>query len=155
MISPETLRYYPFFGGLDDDQLKAIAMIAEEVDFQGGETLFHAGDPAVDLYFLETGSVDLYYPVQETPSGGEPSGILVGEINPGEPFSISALIEPHILTSTARVSRPSRVIKINARKLRRLFKTNPRMAYLLTRRVARVALERLQATHTQLAAAWA
>ena len=39
MISPEILRRYPFFGFMTDAELKAVAMIAEEVSYKEGETL--------------------------------------------------------------------------------------------------------------------
>ncbi len=153
MISTELLRHYPFFGYLDDLRLKSIAMIAEEVALANGETLFYEGKPADALYFLEEGCVDLYYTVSESPSLGFQEGIPVGEINPGEAFSISALIEPYILTSTARVSKPSRVIKIDAKALLDLFKTDKRLAYLMTHQAAKAVIERLQTTRIQLAAA--
>jgi CRP-like cAMP-binding protein len=154
MISTELLRHYPFFGSLNDDQLRAIAMIAEEVTLENGETLFQEGQPADALYFLEEGCIDLYYTVVESPSLGFQEGIPVGEINPGEAFSISALIEPHILTSTARASKPGRMIKIDAKALLQLFKTDQRLAYLMTQQAAKAVFERLHTTRVQLAAAW-
>ena len=36
MISPELLYRYPFFGGLDNSQVKAIAMIAQEIFLDNG-----------------------------------------------------------------------------------------------------------------------
>jgi CRP-like cAMP-binding protein len=155
MISPETLRQYPFFRFLSDADLRAIAMIAEEEEVEAGKTLFHKGEPADNFYILQDGCIDLYFTTGGSPSVDVDKGILVGEINSGEPFSISALIEPHILSSTAYVSRPSRIIKINAQALREMFKKNRRMAYLLTYQAAKAAIERLYATRVQLAAAWA
>ena len=49
MVSPELLRRYPFFGFLDATQLKAMAMIAEEVEPQTGEDLFETDQPATAL----------------------------------------------------------------------------------------------------------
>ncbi|MGE5225113.1 MAG: Crp/Fnr family transcriptional regulator [Omnitrophica WOR_2 bacterium] len=155
MISPERLRQNPFFGGLTADQLRSIAMIAIEETHPSGTVLFEKGQPAEALYFLLEGCVDLYFTVSDSPPLDFPDGIPVGEVNPGEPFSISALIEPHILTSTARLSRPSRVIKIETTALFALFKKDKRLAFLLTQQAARAALERLEATRVQLAAAWA
>ncbi len=155
MISPERLRQNPFFRGLTDDQLRSIAMIATEETHPGGVILFEKGQPAEALYFLLEGCVDLYFTVSNSPPLDFPQGIPVGEVNPGEPFSISALIEPHILTSTARLARPSRVLRIETKALLALFKKDKRMAYLLTQQAARAALERLDATRIQLAAAWA
>ncbi len=152
MISPESLRRYPFFGNLTHAQLASIAMIATQETYPAGVTLFEKGLAAETLYFLEEGGIDLYYPAKGKKS---PKEILVSEINPGEPFSISALIEPFILTSTARTAKPSRIIQIEARALRALFRTDKHLAYLLTQQATKAAVERLDATRVQLAAAWA
>jgi CRP-like cAMP-binding protein len=155
MISPERLRFYTFFRSLNDAQLRAIAMIAEEETLPAGMTLFQKGHPAEALYFLEDGRVDLYYTIQDKIPSDIRKGISVGEINPGEAFSISALIEPNTLSSTAYVSRPSRIIKIKAKALRSLFDKDRKMAYLLTYQAAKEVINRLHATRIQLAAAWA
>jgi CRP-like cAMP-binding protein len=155
MISPELLRHYPFFRFLNESQLREIAMIAEEESIDSGLVLFHEGQTAAALYFLEEGHIDLYYAAGKINPSDSQKGIPVGEINPGEPFSISAVIEPYILTSTAFVSKPSRLIKIEAKPLRALFNKDLRLAYLLTYQAAKAAKERLFATRIQLAAAWA
>jgi CRP-like cAMP-binding protein len=155
MISPEILRKYPFFGLLDDRQLKEIAMLAEEIIYESGETIFHEGGPAAALYFLLDGCVDLFFTLGDKKSSSPLNGIPVGEINPGEPFSISALIEPHVLTATASTSVKSRVLRFDAQKLSSLFKQDRKLAYSLTYQAARAAMERLHASRIQLAAAWA
>lgn len=155
MISPEILRKYPFFGLLSDAELRAIAMIAEEETIDAGVTLFQTGNPADALYFLINGQVDLYYTASPETSDQVEEGILVDNVNPGEPFSISAVIEPHILSSGAYVAQPSQIIKIDAHALRALFEINRHMAYLLTCQATKVAIERLCATRVQLAAALA
>lgn len=152
MISPELLRQYPFFGHLDDHQLKSIAMIADEVTFEKNAKLFEEGEDASVLYFLLDGSVDLHYFGEEDGAVSQ-GGLPVGTINPGEPFAISAVIEPHIFTSTAIATKPSRAIKIDAIPLLDLFGQDRRMAFLLTRQAAKAAIERLNSTRVQLAAA--
>ncbi len=155
MISPESLRFYTFFGGLSNDQLQAIAMIATEETYTADSTLFEMGRPADKLYFLKEGCIDLYYASGEAISSHFPLGIPVGEVCPGEAFSISSLIEPYTLSSTARVAQPSRVIEIDAKALRTLFKKDKQLAYLLTKQAAQAVRGRLDATRVQLAAAWA
>ena len=155
MISPELLRRYPFFRSLTEVELRSIAMIAEEETIEGGVTLFRKGEAADALYFLQDGRVELYYPVSGAKSLDVENGILVADINIGEPFSISSLIEPHILSSTAFIARASRIIKIDAQELRKMFEKDRHMAYLLTYQATRAAIERLYATRVQLAAAWA
>jgi len=155
MISPEILIRYPFFGGLDDTHTKAIASIAQEDQLPNGVTIFYEGKPAKSLYFLVDGCVVLYYVGAGTILEKFQGGIPVGEINPGEPFGISAVIEPYILTSTARTAKPSRVVAIEAEPLRNLFKQDQRLAYLMMHKAAKAALERLNTARIQLAAAWA
>lgn len=154
MVSPELLRRYPFFGKLGEAQLVHVAMLAQEVIFESGEVIFTEGDPAEALYFLLEGYIDLYFKLAGQEPTTEP-GIPVGEINPGEPFGISALIDPFVLTSTARTPGTARVIKINAVELRSLFKTDRKLAYSLTEQAAQAALKRLHFARVQLAAAWA
>lgn len=155
MISPEKLRQHPFFRSLDDEQLRQVAMLAEEEIYEDGEVIFQEGEPATALYFLLDGYIDLYYTIAEMRHAAQEKGIPVGEINPGEPCGISALIEPYLLTSTARTNGVSRVLRLDAVKLRSLFAKDRRMAYLLTHQAAKAAIERLHATRVQLAAAWA
>lgn len=160
MISPELLRQYRFFGMLTESQLREIAMLTEEETYENGEVIFRAGEPANALYFLLEGSVDLEYAAAGMESAGMESasletGLPVGEINPGEPFGISALIEPYRLTASARTTRRCRALKLDARKLRALFEQDRRVAYLFTVQAAKAAIERLHDTRVQLAAAWA
>ncbi len=153
MISPELVRRYPFFGGLDDAQLKAIAMIADEVDCQTGATLFENDQAATALYLLLTGNVELFDVVTDRIDPALRKEFYVSDINPGEIIGISALVEPHRYTATARVVSPSCLLKMDAVALRALCEANPPMAANLMRQIARVAMERLHDTRVQLVAA--
>lgn len=155
MISPELLRRYPFFGLLEDAHLKELAMISDQVFFETGTVLFEEGQRADRFYFLIEGSVDLYYAASKWNLPEYQKGVPVGEINPGEPVAISALIEPYLLTASAYVGSPSQVITIDAVALRGLMEADCALKYGLTKQAARVVIDRLFATRTQLAAAWA
>jgi CRP-like cAMP-binding protein len=155
MISLETLRRYPFFAQLDENQLKELAMIAEEVSFKDGEVILEEGKQAESLYFLMKGAIDLYYTIEEGFSPQDSKQVFVYSINPGEPFGISTLIEPFVFTSTARSMRTSRVIQINVKALRALFEKDMKLENILLRRVSKAAIKRLHSTRVQLAAAWA
>ena len=153
MISPEILRRYPFFGLLDANQLRAVAMITDESDFKPGDTLLEENKPCSALYVLKEGSVDLYYTIKEEYKPGQVKEFSVGEINPGEAFGISALIEPYLSTTLARASSDGCLIKIDAAALRALCEVDQRLAYCMMRQIAKVAMERLAHTRVQLAAA--
>lgn len=152
MISPELLRRYPFFAHLNERQLQAIAMLAEEVTYQPGETLFTTDEPADTLYFLMEGGVDLHYVVIDRDDPQLRKDFYVGPVNPGEPLGISALIEPHRYTAAAIASGMCRLIKIEAAGLRALCAADPGLDAILMRHTAQAAMSRLHDTRVQLAA---
>jgi CRP-like cAMP-binding protein len=153
MVSPELLRRYPFFSFLDDAELKAVAMIAEELTLEDGESLFEIEQPAEALYLLMDGTIELYYVIADDYDPASRKEFYISDINPGEICGISALIEPHQYTSTARAASLSHLIKLESVGLRAVCEVDPRLAYNLMRQVARAALERLHATRVQLIAA--
>ncbi len=154
MISPELLRRYPFFGHFSQTQLASLAMIGEEVKLKDDQVVLEEGKPAQALYFLLEGGIDLYYTVKEDARQKECKEILVGQVNVGEPFGISALIEPNILTASVRSNGASRVLQFDEKALKVAMKTDPGLELVLVREMARAAIQRLDATRVLLAAAW-
>ena len=153
MISPELLRRFPFFGVLTEEQSKKVAMIAEEVTLDGGEIVFKSGEPAEAFYLLMEGALELYYEVVDERNPESRKEFMVGEINPGEPFGLSAVIEPRLLSATAKVTSVGKAIKIDAAKLCDMCDADPKMAYGLMSQIAKATMERLGYARTQLAAA--
>jgi CRP-like cAMP-binding protein len=149
MISLEVLRRYPFFAGLDEQELKSIALISEHMKSATRTTLFEEGQTANAFYLLLEGSVALSFnsPLEAN------TQIHIDEVNPGEPFAISALIPPHILTHTAITSAPSQMIRIDAVALCALCSKDCTVGYTFMRQVAMAAMERLHFTRVQLVAA--
>jgi CRP-like cAMP-binding protein len=150
MISYELLRRYPFFGPLTEDQLKAIAMIAEEKTFPKDTYLLKENMPASRLWLLVEGDTDLIYS-----GGGEGAvaNIFVGSIAPGEVLGVSSMIEPYKFISTAKSTTPIKVIEIDANALRALMEVDCKLGYTLMRNIAQAVLERLKYTQVELAAA--
>jgi len=150
MISPELLRRYPFFALLNDEQLKAIAMIAEEKTYPKETLLLKENTTASKLILLLEGDVDLIYS-----GGGEGaiSNALVGSIAPGEMLGVSSLIEPYTYISSARATIPVKVIEIDGPAVRALMQVDKLLGYALMRNVATAVLERLKYTQVELAAA--
>lgn len=149
MVSPEMLRRYRFFGGLRDDELAAIAMIANEVVFPNGATVFREGEIGTCIYVLTSGSVDLIYEIHR-PSGTDTA--FVGSIVQGEPFGLSAFMESHQLTATARANGAIKAIALEATALRALAEVDCHLGYTFMRQVATALAERLNFARVQLAA---
>jgi CRP-like cAMP-binding protein len=140
---------------MDDEQLKALAMISDEVRLASNETILEAGQTADFLYILVEGAVSNYCVAADSNYQGYYKEFFVTEINPGEIFGISGLIEPYKYTATVRASKPSRAIKISAPPLRSMCAADTLLGYNLMREMTRVAIERLNDTHIMLAAAYA
>ena len=150
MISPEVLRRYPFFASLNESQLKAIAMIAQEKSYPKGALLVKENADASILALLIEGDIDLVYS-----GGGEGaiSNALVGSIAPGEIYGVSALIEPYCYTATLKATMPTRVLEIDGLALRDLIEKDPTLGYVIMCNIAKAVLERLKYTQVELAAA--
>lgn len=154
MIAPKMLHPIPFFDFLTDSQRKSIADISDVYSYQASEVIFREKERARDLCILVQGSVELFFTVEVEYHPELRKELLFSVLGPGELFGISALIEPHILTSSARAAKPSHVIKIDMDGLLALCSQNEKFAYSLISHVAKTSLERLNATRLQLAAAW-
>ena len=153
MISPELLRRFPFFNFMGEAQLKAVAMIAEELTYEKDELIVGTGKPANDLFFLVDGSVAYYAVVTSEHDPYYRKEYFITNINPGEIFGISSLIEPYLYTANLKADKVSRVIKISATSLRALCEVDAKLHCGMQSAVAKAAMERLEYTRVQLVAA--
>ncbi len=153
MISPELLRRYPFFAFLDEAQLRAVAMLSEEIELESGALVFENDKPAEALWLLVEGGLDLYYVVTDRDDPKVTKEFFLSEFSPGDVFGISALIEPYVYTACVRASAPSRVITMDGIGLRALCEVDAKLSAGLMKATAKAAMERLNDTRVQLAAA--
>lgn len=154
MISPEQLRYNPFFAGLSPDHLQSVAEVAAEVVVPPGHLFFYEGDNLDTLYVLLDGAVALGLSVPETgcraiiplPQVRAPE-VVVSVVRPREVFAWSALVPPFKATSNGRATERCRVAAVDCRELRRRFRLDPALGYVLMMSVAQVARDRLLDAH--------
>jgi len=147
MISPEILRRYPYFAGIDDASLRQLAMIAEEKrQIPAGARLFAEGEHVKCMDIILGGEVNIQYLL----GNGEMRTVdtLVG----GDLLGFSALIEPYKYTGFATTTQPTDLALIDAAKLRELCKRDPRLGYQLALEVAKMLAHRLEGARVQLAA---
>jgi CRP-like cAMP-binding protein len=155
MLSPELLKRYAFFAHFSDKQLQSIAELSAETSLNKGDVLFEECQPANFLFLLLEGGLDLSYKSEEEFYPKTRKDFDVGQINPGEVFALSSLIEPFALNATAHASKTSKLIKIDAVALRKLFDSDPQMGYIAMKQLTKAIMERLADTRVQLAAACA
>jgi len=155
MISPEVLRRFPVFVGFNDAQLKALAMIADERELEANKLIFEEGASAKKLYLLVNGSIDLYMKSEEEYDPTSRRDFSVGEINPGELFGISSLLDPPKYSVAAISAQASTLIEFDANALRALAQEDNYFAYNMMHQIMKSLIQRLKSTRVQLAAAWA
>jgi CRP-like cAMP-binding protein len=147
MISPERLRRFAHCAGANDELLKQVAMLASEKPFDAGDHLFEEGTPARRLMLLESGSVDIVHVL------GSGKAVVVDTLVGGDMMAWSALLEPHVLTSTGIGRTAGRLVEIDGQALLVLCKENPEYGLTMMTEVAKTLRARLEATRVQLAAA--
>jgi CRP-like cAMP-binding protein len=153
MIALERLQRLPFFAFMEEKQLRAVAIIAQEVHFNAGDEICEAHTPSEALYFLIQGSILYYMVVISEYQPDYRKEYFIGVVNPGEIFGISSLIGTHHLHSaTLRAEKPSSVIKIDATSLRALCEADVYLCLGLMEAVAKTAMSRLEMTRVQLVA---
>jgi CRP-like cAMP-binding protein len=155
MVSPEILRLYPFFGFMNHDQLREVAMITSVETFPAGYAIFSMGERANALYLLREGRVDLHYIVIDQHDARLRKDFMVGTINPGELLGLSAVIEPAIMMSSAIAVVPSVLLRIDGTELCKLWEADHDLAFGLQKQVALALKQRLERTRILLAAATA
>lgn len=143
-FSRSSLEELAFTQGLEPDQQDRIAEIGSAREWNAGVTVFREGDLHSSLYVVEIGRVAIEI---AAPGRGRLTILTVG---PGEVFGWSSLFLQRPKTASARTVEPTRALALAADPLRVLCDADPRLGYLLTRRILNVVSERLKATRMQL-----
>jgi CRP/FNR family cyclic AMP-dependent transcriptional regulator len=139
MISPEVLRRFTFFAGLEADVFKSLAMTGEEIAVGTGEWLFEEGADAEALYLILEGTVDLKINVNE--AGTEQADLCT--LVAGDVTGWSALVEPYAYTLGAVAMSEAKVARLDGAQLRALMEEQPEVGYTLMHRVAQAIAQRL------------
>jgi CRP-like cAMP-binding protein len=145
MISPETLRRYPYFSGATEESLDELAMTSEERIVAAGQFLFEDGEVADHLFILTEGEVDIQYRIDEN----EPH--TVDTRIAGDLLVWSALVHPYRTTAFGFARRETKALAIDALKLRELCERDHDLGYHLFREIAEVMSHRLLGARVQLA----
>jgi CRP-like cAMP-binding protein len=149
MVSPELIRRYPFFTGLNIDQVVTLAKAASEETVEIGHYFLHEGEQLDHFYFVLEGEVAI---VIELPS--QDREVVTSTIGPGEVFAWSALVPPHSSTANVKAVAPCRVIAFDCRELWPAFEKDCRFGYLMMQKTAQVIRERLQCLRTESLVGW-
>jgi CRP/FNR family cyclic AMP-dependent transcriptional regulator len=146
MVSPELLRRFPFFAGLTDEEIKSIAMISEEDEYDADTFIFRERGRAEKLFVLIEGTVDIMVNTDEEGLQQE----TVSTLSHGDVFCWSSVVEPHILTASAFAATPATVLAIDGAGLRAMFELDCHLGYRILQKAAEIISRRLKDTRIQM-----
>jgi CRP/FNR family cyclic AMP-dependent transcriptional regulator len=141
----EALQVIPWFQELSEEHFSKIAEISHIVEVGKDETLFSEGDKEDYLYVVLEGrlAIDIYSPVR--------GRIRIYTAEPMDVVGWSS-VTPVVRQRTASVRAVlgSRLVAIDAQKLRNLGEEDCYLGYIIMRRMANVVAGRLMVTRLQL-----
>ena len=140
----EVLRSSEIFQGLTDDELDKLLPLCQEQSYEAGAVMFCEGAQCNYVQTLKSGKVALETELVISRSSAERATIDV--LSEGSSFCWSALMEPHILTSSGRCLEKTEVIALDGEKLKALLDENPQMGYKVANNLVKVVASRLQHT---------
>jgi signal transduction histidine kinase len=140
----EALKASEIFQGLTDEELDKLLPLCQEQSYEAGSVMFCEGAQCNYVQTLKSGRVALETELSISRSAAERATIDV--LSPGSSFCWSALMEPHILTSSGRCLERIEMIALDGDKLKALLDENPQMGYKVANNLVKVVASRLQHT---------
>jgi len=138
MVSAEWLKKTELFGSLNESHLNTILSRSSIESFPEGKTIFRQGDEANYLYILIEGMLDL------SVKTGEKFDFLTSKVEKeGAAFGIPSLIEPFRYNVTATSLKPSKVLVINAGRLKVDMEKDPKMGMEIMKKLVSIYFNRL------------
>jgi CRP-like cAMP-binding protein len=107
----------PFFAGLSEQELEAVAGAAGEVQFAAGESLTAEGQFGHGLYFIEEGTADV-----------STNGTKIGAVEPGDVVGEVAVLASGRRTASVVATSPVRAVSLFKREVWALEQKAPEAA---------------------------
>ncbi|MBU2644389.1 cyclic nucleotide-binding domain-containing protein [bacterium] len=148
MLDLTQLKSIGILNELNEVMLKKMTDKARLINVKAGTYLFREGDDAVNLYSVIEGKVVL----EITQTAG--TDFKIKDIVPTRSFGISSLVDTEVkhCVSHARTLVDSKLLVWKAADLEKLFQTDHKLGYLISKKVSKVLKDRLQSTYVQAAA---
>lgn len=145
MISPEVLRRYTYFAGINEEGLKQIAMIADEKAIPANTRIFNEGDPASHMLIIAQGEINIEFQL------GSGELRIVDTMVEGDLLGWSALVEPYKMTANGTATKNTELVRFDAVKLRQLCEKDTTLGYHVMVQIAKLLAHRLEGASVQLA----
>lgn len=132
------LSKVPLFQELEPARLKLLAFTSEMVNFQGGETLFKAGEPGDCAYVVMEGTVEILSSIDNS--------AVVGVLQNNQIFGELALLNDEPRSATLRAKGDLKVMRISESLFMELIRESPGLALNVVRQLS----QKLAASHEQV-----
>jgi CRP-like cAMP-binding protein len=147
MVTANMLKEFNFFKDFTNEQLERLSSIAAEETYAAGNQMYKKGDPARSLYIMAEGKVVMSLESYLGPHR-PPMQVTVDTISRGETMGWSAVVEPYIYTLGALCIDNSRLIALDAAKMRDLMDEDCDLGYKVMKAIAKTIASRL--SHTRI-----
>ncbi len=168
MIEKDLLKNFPIFSDTPQENLSEIAQLGKILKFDLSQTIFEEGGKASDFYGVVDGEVELSITVRDKITKTDiqyeesiqtrietiENDIIIESIETSEIFGWSAFVNPRLYTSTAKCSKPARIISLPADQLKSNFAKNPQIGYVFMERMSQIISQRLRNRTDKLIESW-
>lgn len=138
MVSTDWLKKTELFGTLSESQLNILLSHSSVESLPEGKIIFRQGDEANHLYVLIEGMIDL------SVKTGEKVDFLTSKIEKeGAAFGIPCLIEPFRYNVTATCLKPTKVLIIDAGRVKTEMERDPKMGMEIMKKLVTIYFNRL------------
>lgn len=133
-----------FASELSDHARRGLAELGELRRYEAGEEVTREGDEATELGVVLAGRLALRMLVPER------GMVTILTVEPGDIYGWSAIVPPHVATSSAVAAEATDAIAFDGARLRAALDRDPLLAAALYPRVLAALARRLTATRLQL-----
>ena len=139
-----TLRSLELTRDMETKHLKKLALLAREVTFQEGETIYAKGNLGQALYLILDGEIVIE---TDVPNYGR---VVMNRLGAGQFFGWSSLFPPEQKMAYTTATKPTRVFAFNASQLGAAFETNHNLEYAIVRCAGKDMADRIRTSRQQL-----
>lgn len=151
MVDTEVLERFPIFSGMDQRVLQIISQACATQTYANGQQMFAEGDRAEHFYLLVSGRVSLERKLPQSWLRIEGiTDVVIHTVNEVEVFGWSSLVEPGILTASARCMESSEMVVVRGREFIDILDSNGVAGYHFMKKLASVITSRLAETAERL-----
>ena len=141
-----TLQSCGFLKNISDEHLAQVMEFCSIDQYEAGDHIFSQGDFGEDLFVIIDGYVFLERSIDV---GKHKGSVVIDALGKGRTLGCwsTLLDQPHVLMSTANCQKPSTVIRIKGRQLRKSMETDTNFGFFMLERLSFLLRERIQAAY--------